>query len=70
MDAQLSALEKRVSALETDDDFTASTAPPPPGAGGDQAALDRLAEENAQLKKALAKERYRIKHLIRAVEGK
>ena len=69
------ALEKRVKALEDDEDFAKpSYVPPPPPAGTASGAssseVDELRKENAKLQDLLAKERYRIKHLIRAIEAK
>ena len=67
--SSLAALEKRVKALEDDEDFAKpSYVPPPPAASS--AEVDELRKENAKLQDLLAKERYRIKHLIRAIEAK
>ena len=70
--SSLAALEKRVKALEDDEDFSKpSYVPPPPAASGASSAeVDALRKENAKLQDLLAKERYRIKHLIRAIEAK
>ena len=73
--SSIAALEKRVKALEDDEDFAKpSYVPPPPPAGtasgASSAEVDELRKENAKLQDLLAKERYRIKHLIRAIEAK
>ena len=73
--SSIAALEKRVKALEDDEDFAKpSYVPPPPPAGTASGAssseVDELRKENAKLQDLLAKERYRIKHLIRAIEAK
>ena len=70
--SSLAALEKRVKALEDDEDFAKpSYVPPPPAASSASSAeVDELRKENAKLQDLLAKERYRIKHLIRAIEAK
>jgi len=70
--SSLAALEQRVTALETDEDFSKpSYVPPPPSAGASGGAeVEELRAENAKLHDLLAKERYRIKHLIRAIEAK
>ena len=73
--SSIAALEKRVKALEDDEDFSKpSYVPPPPpaasSAGASSAEVDALRKENAKLQDLLAKERYRIKHLIRAIEAK
>ena len=73
--SSLAALEKRVKALEDDEDFAKpSYVPPPPpvasSAGASSSEVDELRKENAKLQDLLAKERYRIKHLIRAIEAK
>ena len=39
-------------------------------AGASSSEVDALRKENAKLQDLLAKERYRIKHLIRAIEAK
>ncbi|KAH8052045.1 hypothetical protein SO694_00013364 [Aureococcus anophagefferens] len=79
---ELKALEARVKALETDDDFGLQTKVAPPAApapassaasSADTEALksenERLKKENETMAKLLAKERYRITHLIRTVES-
>ena len=38
--------------------------------GASSKEVDALRKENAKLQDLLAKERYRIKHLIRAIEAK
>ena len=70
--SSIAALEKRVKALEDDEDFSKpSYVPPPPAASSASSAeVDALRKENAKLQDLLAKERYRIKHLIRAIEAK
>ena len=71
--SSIAALEKRVKALEDDEDFAKpSYVPPPPPAASSasSAEVDELRKENAKLQDLLAKERYRIKHLIRAIEAK
>ena len=70
--SSIAALEKRVKALEDDEDFSKpSYVPPPPAASSASSAeVDELRKENAKLQDLLAKERYRIKHLIRAIEAK
>ena len=70
--SSLAALEKRVKALEDDEDFSKpSYVPPPPAASSASSSeVDALRKENAKLQDLLAKERYRIKHLIRAIEAK
>ena len=71
--SSLAALEQRVKALESDEDFSQpSYVPPPPSAGtaSGGAEVEELRTENAKLHDLLAKERYRIKHLIRAIEAK
>ena len=71
--SSIAALEKRVKALEDDEDFAKpSYVPPPPPAASSasSAEVDALRKENAKLQDLLAKERYRIKHLIRAIEAK
>ena len=70
--SSIAALEKRVKALEDDEDFAKpSYVPPPPAASSASSAeVDELRKENAKLQDLLAKERYRIKHLIRAIEAK
>ena len=70
--SSIAALEKRVKALEDDEDFAKpSYVPPPPAASSASSAeVDALRKENAKLQDLLAKERYRIKHLIRAIEAK
>ena len=73
--SSIAALEKRVKALEDDEDFAKpSYVPPPPpaasSAGASSSEVDALRKENAKLQDLLAKERYRIKHLIRAIEAK
>ena len=69
--SSLAALEKRVKALEDDEDFSKpSYVPPPPASGASSSEVDALRKENAKLQDLLAKERYRIKHLIRAIEAK
>ena len=74
--SSIAALEKRVKALEDDEDFAKpSYVPPPPPAvvtasGASSSEVDELRKENAKLQDLLAKERYRIKHLIRAIEAK
>ena len=73
--SSIAALEKRVKALEDDEDFAKpSYVPPPPAAstasGASSSEVDELRKENAKLQDLLAKERYRIKHLIRAIEAK
>ena len=73
--SSIAALEKRVKALEDDEDFAKpSYVPPPPpaasSAGASGSEVDALRKENAKLQDLLAKERYRIKHLIRAIEAK
>ena len=73
--SSIAALEKRVKALEDDEDFSKpSYVPPPPpaasSAGASGSEVDALRKENAKLQDLLAKERYRIKHLIRAIEAK
>ena len=70
--SSIAALEKRVKALEDDEDFSKpSYVPPPPAASGASSSeVDALRKENAKLQDLLAKERYRIKHLIRAIEAK
>ena len=69
--SSLAALEKRVKALEDDEDFAKpSYVPPPPAASASSSEVDALRKENAKLQDLLAKERYRIKHLIRAIEAK
>ena len=61
-----------MKALEDDEDFAKpSYVPPPPAASSASSAeVDELRKENAKLQDLLAKERYRIKHLIRAIEAK
>ena len=44
--------------------------PPPAASSASSAEVDELRKENAKLQDLLAKERYRIKHLIRAIEAK
>ena len=71
--SSIAALEKRVKALEDDEDFAKpSYVPPPPPAASSASSseVDALRKENAKLQDLLAKERYRIKHLIRAIEAK
>ena len=70
--SSIAALEKRVKALEDDEDFSKpSYVPPPPAvSSASSAEVDELRKENAKLQDLLAKERYRIKHLIRAIEAK
>ena len=70
--SSLAALEKRVKALEDDEFSKPSYVPPPPPAASSasSAEVDELRKENAKLQDLLAKERYRIKHLIRAIEAK
>ena len=74
--SSIAALEKRVKALEDDEDFAKPSyvPPPPPAASSASSAssseVDALRKENAKLQDLLAKERYRIKHLIRAIEAK
>ena len=70
--SSIAALEKRVKALEEDEDFSKpSYVPPPPAASSASSSeVDALRKENAKLQDLLAKERYRIKHLIRAIEAK
>ena len=70
--SSIAALEKRVKALEDDEDFAKpSYVPPPPAASSASSSeVDALRKENAKLQDLLAKERYRIKHLIRAIEAK
>ena len=70
--SSIAALEKRVKALEDDEDFAKpSYVPPPPVASSASSSeVDALRKENAKLQDLLAKERYRIKHLIRAIEAK
>ena len=71
--SSIAALEKCVKALEDDEDFAKpSYVPPPPPAASSasSAEVDALRKENAKLQDLLAKERYRIKHLIRAIEAK
>ena len=70
--SSIAALEKRVKALEDDEDFSKpSYVPPPPAASSASSSeVDALRKENAKLQDLLAKERYRIKHLIRAIEAK
>ena len=71
--SSIAALEKRVKALEDDEDFSKPSyvPPPPPAASGTSSSeVDALRKENAKLQDLLAKERYRIKHLIRAIEAK
>jgi len=71
--AALAALEARVLALETDEDFANKAGPAAPveAAGSEELQREnaRLAKENAEVKKLLAKERYRITHLIRTIES-
>ena len=61
-----------MKALEDDEDFSKpSYVPPPPAASSASSSeVDALRKENAKLQDLLAKERYRIKHLIRAIEAK
>ena len=71
--SSIAALEKRVKALEDDEDFAKpSYVPPPPpvASSASSSEVDALRKENAKLQDLLAKERYRIKHLIRAIEAK
>ena len=69
--SSIAALEKRVKALEDDEDFSKpSYVPPPAASSASSAEVDELRKENAKLQDLLAKERYRIKHLIRAIEAK